>query len=57
MEILLKMLELWDSEGPRVRDYLKTLLHPSYGKFMALRSFARRAIQHVFFKVIYECEK
>ena len=23
---------------------------------MALRSFVRRAIQHVFFKVIYECE-
>merc|ERR1712232_452233 len=38
------------------RDYLKTILHRIYGKFMALRSFVRRAIQHVFFKVIYECE-
>merc|ERR1712232_712736 len=38
------------------RDYLKTILHRTYGKFMALRSFIRRAIQHVFFKVIYECE-
>merc|ERR1712227_502670 len=41
---------------PRERDYLKTILHRVYGKFMALRSFIRRAIQHAFFKVIYECE-
>jgi len=53
---LLKLLELFDSEDPRERDYLKTILHRVYGKFMALRSFIRRAIQHVFFKVIYECE-
>merc|ERR1712038_565208 len=50
------LLELFDSEDPRERDYLKTILHRVYGKFMALRSFIRRAIQHVFFKVIYECE-
>merc|ERR1711862_418047 len=30
--------------------------HRIYGKFMALRSFIRRAIQQVFFKVIYESE-
>mmetsp|Transcript_17330 Transcript_17330/g.54460 ORF Transcript_17330/g.54460 Transcript_17330/m.54460 type:complete len:477 (+) Transcript_17330:121-1551(+) len=53
---MLKLLELFDSEDPRERDYLKTILHRIYGKFMALRSFIRRAIQHVFFKVIYECE-
>merc|ERR550537_1896871 len=53
---LLNLLELFDSEDPRERDYLKTILHRIYGKFMALRSFLRRAIQHVFFKVIYECE-
>merc|ERR1712039_957722 len=41
---------------PRERDYLKTILHRIYGKFMALRSFTRHAIQHVFFKVIYESE-
>jgi len=49
-------LELFDSEDPRERDYLKTILHRIYGKFMALRAFVRRAIQHVFFRVIYECE-
>eukprot|EP00811_Abedinium_folium_P001245 NODE_11138_length_1305_cov_5.774194.p1 GENE.NODE_11138_length_1305_cov_5.774194~~NODE_11138_length_1305_cov_5.774194.p1 ORF type:complete len:353 (+),score=58.32 NODE_11138_length_1305_cov_5.774194:3-1061(+) len=53
---LLKLLELFESEDPRERDYLKTILHRIYGKFMALRSFVRRSIQHVFFKVIYECE-
>merc|ERR1719160_395732 len=53
---VLRLLELFDSEDPRERDYLKTILHRIYGKFMALRSFIRRAIQHVFFKVIYECE-
>ena len=53
---VMKLLELFDSEDPRERDYLKTILHRVYGKFMALRSFIRRAIQHVFFKVIYECE-
>jgi len=51
---IMKFLELFDSEDPRERDYLKTILHRIYGKFMALRSFIRRAIQHVFFKVIYE---
>merc|ERR1719159_2179959 len=53
---VLKLLELFDSEDPRERDYLKTILHRVYGKFMALRSFIRRAIQHAFFKVIYESE-
>jgi serine/threonine-protein phosphatase 2A regulatory subunit B' len=54
--LMLKLLELFDSEDPRERDYLKTILHRVYGKFMALRSFIRRAIQQTFFKVIYECE-
>mmetsp|Transcript_35032 Transcript_35032/g.69221 ORF Transcript_35032/g.69221 Transcript_35032/m.69221 type:complete len:469 (-) Transcript_35032:75-1481(-) len=53
---MMKFLDLFDSEDPRERDYLKTILHRIYGKFMALRSFIRRAMQHVFFKVIYECE-
>mmetsp|Transcript_97685 Transcript_97685/g.174019 ORF Transcript_97685/g.174019 Transcript_97685/m.174019 type:complete len:455 (-) Transcript_97685:75-1439(-) len=53
---ILKLLELFDSDDPRERDYLKTIVHRIYGKFMSLRSFIRRAIQHAFFKVIYECE-
>eukprot|EP00744_Colponema_vietnamica_P001070 GILI01001818.1.p1 GENE.GILI01001818.1~~GILI01001818.1.p1 ORF type:complete len:470 (+),score=127.00 GILI01001818.1:94-1503(+) len=53
---ILKLLELFNSEDPRERDYLKTVLHRIYGKFMALRSFIRKSIQHVFFKFIYEVE-
>jgi len=53
---LLKLLELFDSEDPRERDYLKAILYRIYGKFMSLRSFIRRAVQHVLFKVIYEGE-
>jgi len=30
-------LELFDSEDPRERDYLKTILHRIYGKFMGQR--------------------
>jgi len=30
-------LDLFDSEDPRERDYLKTILHRIYGKFMNLR--------------------
>ena len=44
------------SADPRERDYLRTILHRIYGRFMAVRSAIRRAIQHVRFKVIYECE-
>merc|ERR1719247_3734283 len=53
---VLKLLELFDSEDPRERDYLKTILHRVYGKFMALRLFIRKAIHHVFYKVIYESD-
>lgn len=53
---VLKVIDLFDTEDPRERDYLKTILHRVYGKFMTLRAPVRRAIQHLFFKVIYECE-
>jgi serine/threonine-protein phosphatase 2A regulatory subunit B' len=33
-----QMLDLFDSEDPRERDYLKTILHRIYGKFMFLRT-------------------
>mmetsp|Transcript_61406 Transcript_61406/g.143766 ORF Transcript_61406/g.143766 Transcript_61406/m.143766 type:complete len:398 (+) Transcript_61406:65-1258(+) len=51
-----QMLELFDTDDPRERDYLKTILHRIYGKFMALRAYIRRAIQMTFFKVMYESE-
>ena len=51
---LLSIIDLFNSEDPRERDYLKTILHRIYGKFMSFRSFLRRAINNVFYRVIYE---
>lgn len=51
------MLELFDSEDPRERDFLKTTLHRIYGKFLNLRAFIRRSINNVFFQFIYESER
>ncbi|EER07352.1 Serine/threonine protein phosphatase 2A 57 kDa regulatory subunit B' beta isoform, putative [Perkinsus marinus ATCC 50983] len=50
------LMDLFDSEDPRERDYLKTILHRIYGKFMALRAFIRKAMQNLFYKIIYESE-
>mmetsp|Transcript_23850 Transcript_23850/g.74554 ORF Transcript_23850/g.74554 Transcript_23850/m.74554 type:complete len:491 (-) Transcript_23850:60-1532(-) len=54
---VLKLLELFDSEDPRERDYLKTILHRIYGKFMVHRPFIRKAINNIFYRFIYETEK
>ena len=53
----LQLVELFDSEDPRERDYLKTILHRIYGKFMSHRSFIRRAISNVFYRFVYETER
>lgn len=53
----LQLLELFDSEDPRERDFLKTTLHRIYGKFLNLRAFIRRSINNVFFQFIYETER
>ncbi|WWC97009.1 hypothetical protein V866_003886 [Kwoniella sp. B9012] len=54
---VLALLELFDSEDPRERDFLKTTLHRIYGKFLNLRAFIRRSISHVFFQFVYETER
>ncbi|KAK4542297.1 hypothetical protein LTR36_006950 [Oleoguttula mirabilis] len=54
---VLQLLELFDSEDPRERDFLKTTLHRIYGKFLNLRSYIRRSINNVFFQFIYETER
>ncbi|KZP24808.1 protein phosphatase 2A regulatory B subunit [Athelia psychrophila] len=54
---VLNLLELFDSEDPRERDFLKTTLHRIYGKFLNLRAFIRRSINNVFFHFIYESER
>ena len=55
--LVLNLLELFDSEDPRERDFLKTTLHRIYGKFLNLRAFIRRSINNVFFQFIYETER
>ena len=40
----------------RVGNYLKNSMLRIYGKFVTLHAFIRRAILHVSFQVIYECE-
>ncbi len=54
---ILRFLNLFDSEDPRERDYLKTILHRVYGKFMVHRPFIRKSINHVFYRFVYETER
>ncbi|KAI4388770.1 hypothetical protein MLD38_001072 [Melastoma candidum] len=54
---VLRLLDLFDSEDPREREYLKTVLHRIYGKFMVHRPFIRKAINNIFFRFIFETEK
>jgi len=56
-EFVVHLLDLFDSEDPRERDYLKTILHRIYGKFMVHRPFIRRAINYVFYRFVYETER
>ncbi|CAA0818364.1 Serine/threonine protein phosphatase 2A 59 kDa regulatory subunit B eta isoform [Striga hermonthica] len=54
---VLKLLDLFDSEVPSEREYLKTILHRIYGKFMVHRPFIRKAINNVFYRFVFETEK
>ncbi|KAF5746503.1 serine/threonine protein phosphatase [Tripterygium wilfordii] len=54
---ILKLLDLFDSDDPREREYLKTILHRIYGKFLVHRPFIRKAINNIFFRFIFETEK
>lgn len=45
-----QLLELFDSEDPRERDFLKTILHRIYGKFLGLRAYIRRQINNIFYR-------
>ncbi|XP_062212050.1 serine/threonine protein phosphatase 2A 57 kDa regulatory subunit B' beta isoform-like isoform X2 [Phragmites australis] len=54
---VLRLLDLLDSEDPREREYLKTVLHRIYGKFMVHRPFIRKAINNVFYRFIFETQR
>ncbi len=47
------MLELFDSEDPRERDCLKTLLHRLYAKLLHLHTFIRQTVSHIFYKYVH----
>ena len=55
-KFVLQLLDLFDSEDPRERDFLKTILHRIYGKFLGLRGNIRKQINHIFYQFIYETE-
>jgi len=44
-------IELFDSEDPRERDYLKTILHRIYGKYMVLRPFVKEQIMNLLLRI------
>ena len=53
----LRLLTLFDSEDPRERDYLKTILHRLYGKFMSWRSFIRKQLSYIFQRFVFDTER
>jgi serine/threonine-protein phosphatase 2A regulatory subunit B' len=53
---IVKLLELFDSEDPRERDCLKTILHRIYGKFMVHRPFIRKAVSNIFYHFVFETD-
>ncbi|KAJ8266175.1 hypothetical protein GJAV_G00126810 [Gymnothorax javanicus] len=55
-KFVLQLLELFDSEDPREREYLKTILHRVYGKLLGLRAYIRKQINNIFLRFIYEIE-
>ncbi|XP_073007220.1 serine/threonine protein phosphatase 2A 57 kDa regulatory subunit B' kappa isoform [Typha latifolia] len=54
---ILRLLDLFDSEDPRERDCLKTILHKIYGKFMVHRPFIRRAVSNIFYRFVFETDR
>ncbi|KAH9309437.1 hypothetical protein KI387_037348 [Taxus chinensis] len=54
---VMRLLDLFDSEDPREREYSKTILHRIYGKYMMHRPFIRKAINNIFYRFIYETER
>ncbi|KAL1812918.1 hypothetical protein ACET3Z_022983 [Daucus carota] len=51
---VLRLLDLFDTDDQREREYLKTILHRIYGKFMVHRPFIRKAINNIFYIFIFE---
>ena len=52
-----EFLELFDSEEPREREYLKNILHRLYAKLVPRRKMIRKAINDCFYSLIHETFK
>jgi serine/threonine-protein phosphatase 2A regulatory subunit B' len=51
-----RLLDLFDSDDPRERDCLKTILHRIYDKFMGNRPFIRKAVSNIFYRFVFEAD-
>jgi serine/threonine-protein phosphatase 2A regulatory subunit B' len=51
------LLQLFDSEDMRERDYLKTITHRIYSKLTQRRALIRRVICNIFFEFVYETQE
>jgi serine/threonine-protein phosphatase 2A regulatory subunit B' len=51
------LLQLFNSEDNRERDYLKTITHRVYGKLTNRRAHIRKCINNVFYEYIYETQQ
>ena len=49
-------MDLFESYDCRERETLKTVLHRIYGKFLGLRGFIRKTINHILLSFVYEDE-
>ncbi|GKA63392.1 serine/threonine protein phosphatase 2A 57 kDa regulatory subunit B' kappa isoform-like protein [Tanacetum coccineum] len=54
---ILRLLDLFDTEDPRERDCLKSILHRVYGKFMVHRPFIRMVVSNIIYRFVFETEK
>ncbi|XP_044464200.1 serine/threonine protein phosphatase 2A 57 kDa regulatory subunit B' kappa isoform-like [Mangifera indica] len=54
---ILRLLDLFDSDDPRERECLKTIMHRVYGKFMVHRPFIRKCVSNIFYRFVFETEK
>ncbi|CAH9102966.1 unnamed protein product [Cuscuta epithymum] len=53
---IIRLLNLFDSEDPRERECLKSVLHRLYEKFMVHRPFIRNAISNLFYGFVFETQ-
>jgi serine/threonine-protein phosphatase 2A regulatory subunit B' len=51
-----RLLDLFDSDDPRERECLKSVLHRVYGKFMGNRPFIRKAVSNIFYRFVFESD-